>query len=143
MKFLKYYYNIIKNYHLLIIILIILLILLSLVCFYYSFRNATISGGSIDLPFHSVELFIKKTNPYTNVDQGVSPYAQAAYLLYSPLNILKYESAKILWALLNIFVSIVIVILFSKFSKLTYLDNIFISLIFFCSLPVRVSIGNG
>lgn len=143
MKFLKYYYNIIKNYHLLIIILIFLLVLLSLVCFYYSFSNATISGGSIDLPFHSVELFVKKTNPYANVDQGVSPYAHAAYILYSPLNILKYESAKILWASLNIFVSIVIVILFSKFSKLTYLENIFISLIFFCSLPLRVSIGNG
>jgi hypothetical protein len=36
-----------------------------------------------------------------------------------------------------------VVSLFSKFSKLTYLDNIFISLIFFCSLPLRVSIGNG
>lgn len=143
MKFIKYYSRIIKGYQLVIVILIFLLTLLSLACFYYSFNNAIITGGSIDLPFHSVELFVKKTNPYTNVDQGVSSYAHAAYILYSPLNILKYESAKILWASLNIFVSIVIVILFSKFSKLTYLENIFISLIFFCSLPLRVSIGNG
>jgi hypothetical protein len=139
----KHYNRNIKIQYLIKIIAIFSLIFLSLVCFYYSFNNATIAGGSIDLPFYSVELFIKKINPYMNIDQGVSPYAHAAYVLYSPLAIFKYESAKIFWASLNIFASIIIVILFSKFSKLTYLANVFISLIFFCSLPLRVSIGNG
>lgn len=139
----KNIYSIPKNCHPLTIILIFVLILFSLISFHYAFSNAIMVNGSIDFPFYSVQLFVKKENPYTNIELGVSPYAHAAYIIYSPLTFLKYESAKILWALINIFASVVVVSLFSNFSKLPYLDNIFISLIFFCSLPLRVSIGNG
>lgn len=125
-----------------------LLILLSGVSIYYSIYNALKDGGSADLYhiYHSTRLFLNKINPYEEsgyIEFTVPPYSHGVFLIYSPIASLDYEFAKILWVLLNILTTIAILVIFSRFSKLTYAESILISLIFSCSLPFRVSIGNG
>jgi len=138
----KNYYNFYFN------ILIFALVILSAAAILYSLSIAINDGGSWDFPYHASKLFVNKINPYNYIiEQDVpfnrSPYAHSIYLIYAPMTFLDYKFAKILWALLNIFFSITTLIIFAKFFKLTYRNSILISLIYFCSLPFRVSIGNG
>ena len=137
-----------KNYNFFFIILIAVLFILSIAAILYSFSIAIKENGSWDLPYHATKLFLNKINPYNYVAQegfvfNRSPYAHSAYLIYVPLTFFEHKSAKILWALLNIFFTIIILIIFSKFYKLSYRNSILISLIYLCSLPFRVTIGNG
>lgn len=137
--------NLKKNFF---ILTLSLLILLSGVSVYYSIYNALKDGGSPDLYhiYHSTLLFLNKINPYEGsgyIEFTVPPYSHGVFLIYSPIASLDYEFAKILWLLLNILSTIVVLFIFSRFSKLTYAENILISLIFFGSLPFRNCIGSG
>ena len=137
-----------KNYNFFFIILITVLFILSTAVIFYSFSIAIKENGSWDLPYHATKLFLNKINPYNYVAQegfafNRSPYAHSAYLIYAPITFFEHKSAKILWALLNIFFTIITLIIFSKFYKLSYRNSILISLIYLCSLPFRVTIGNG
>jgi len=130
------------------ILTVSLLILLSGISVYYSIYNALKEGGSPDLYliYRSTLLFLNEINPYVgnrNIEFTAPPYSHGVFLIYSPIALLDYEFAKILWVLLNIFTTIAVLVIFSRFSKLTYAESILISLIFFCSLSFRICIGNG
>jgi Glycosyltransferase family 87 len=70
-------------------------------------------------------------------------YAQALYVFFQPLAYLQWDIAKPVWAIINISLSIVVVLLISKFAGISSLDRLLIMLIFLSSTSVRNSIGNG
>lgn len=70
-------------------------------------------------------------------------YAHAMYLMLTPFGLMDWEVAKIAWALFNVTVGFLIVLLLAQILNLNKDQAFFVFLTFLASSPFRIGIGNG
>jgi hypothetical protein len=70
-------------------------------------------------------------------------YAHAMYLMLTPFGLMDWGVAKIAWALLNVAVGFLIVLILSELLKLSKDKTLFVFLTFFASNSFRIGLGNG
>ncbi len=133
--------------------LLIALLLAAIVSIYQGYSNAQKVDGSDDYQWSPSVLFIEGVNPYAYQIQGNIEgriilsqrpnYAHGLYVLFVPLALLDYKTATAIWAILNILMALLTIIVIGRQFKLSTTSLLICGLIFFCSTPFRNSVGNG
>ena len=118
-----------KVKNLLKVLFIILFFLISLLSIYAGFKNALIYSN--DLMWSPTKLFWQNINPYIyylegNLDNKIilsqNPnYHHLTYIILYPLSLISFESAKIFWAIINLLLSFIIILILKKIIILTCL----------------------
>ena len=108
---------------------------------------------SRDFQWSPIVLLWQGMNPYVEVLSGnfsihlildQSPgYLHAMYVFLGPFALLDWSSAKIVWAVLNVFAALGVCYFLALRYRLSRIAGIVMTLIFLCSTPFRNSLGNG
>lgn len=108
---------------------------------------------SKDFPWSPTKLFLNGQNPYDvylsgNLNNQIiytqfPTYSHSTYIILSPLAMLDFQNAKIVWAIINIFIGISIPILLNKQLNLKTETLIIVILMFLAATPFRNSLANG
>jgi len=134
---------------------IIFIIFLCLISIRHSFINAKIY--SIDFQYSPTKLLSDGINHYQYILDGKhdrsnsdkimehqnGEYAHGLYVLFLPFTYLSWDNAKILWAYINIFLSIILPILLGKKFNLTKIAIFICTSIYLLSTIFRINIGWG
>lgn len=135
--------------------LIVLLSLFASLSVLHAFRQAQIY--SYDIHISPAKLVSEGINHYQYILDGKrdyssndklvyaqnGEYAQGMYILLIPLALLDWESAKLLWSIINILLSILIPLLLCKKFKLNFFNSFLIITIFLMSTVFRIHISYG
>jgi len=70
-------------------------------------------------------------------------YLHSTYIFLYPFTLLDWESAKVLWALSSLLFAVISVWFLCHTAGCTFYETLFVACIFFCSTPLRNSIGSG
>lgn len=129
------------------IISITVLVSAALASVLQGFSNALMH--SQDFQIWGAEQFISGTNPYIqaledpkSVYKSQFPnYLYPLYLILTPLTLI--DNSILIFALINIFLSIYSCFLLSKHFNFSFIKGLAVLCIFLCSTPLRNTIGNG
>ena len=144
--------KLIKNFKLIIIIIFFLISLISILKSFHDAQNL-----SFDFHFSPAKLVAEGINHYQYILDGKRDfgpndkimyaqngnYAQGLFIILIPFTFLEWDNAKILWSIINIFISIFIPFLLSKKFNLNNFQNFVICSIFLTSTIFRIHIGYG
>ena len=108
---------------------------------------------SQDFQWSPTVLLLEGNNPYSTYLKGdpngtiikaqVPNYAHAMYLVLIPFGLMEWETAKIVWAALNVVLGVLIVLILSKSLNLSSEQTTLVLLFFLASTPFRNGLGNG
>lgn len=137
-----------KNFFKALVFIGIIAAILSII---FSFLNAQLY--SVDFQWSPSVTFWKGFNPYDisisderdiHIILSQDPnYLHPLYILFYPLTMISFSSAKIIWAIVNIFFGISCILFSKKYFQLTVNQTLLVSIFFFCSTPFTNNIGNG
>ena len=132
-------------------IILILLAAVSLISVAQGFINAL--NNSQDFEWSPAVIFLDGQNPYQYYLSGnhnhriilsqAPVYAHALYVLLVPLAALRWDQAKIIWAMLNIGAAVLIAMIIGRRFGLTGYPFWWVLLVFLASTPFRNGVGNG
>ncbi len=145
-----------NNYHKIIFFILFFLILIfTFVSVIYAFNIAN-SYGSLDFQYSPTVIFTEKINPYEyflylagnkNLDKIIGVqypiYSHALYPLFYFFTFFDWDSAKLIWSIINIFLGFICVVIVSKYLKFTIIEIILLTCFLFISTPFRNVITNG
>lgn len=113
--------------------------------------NAT--NVSMDFQWGGSVILLEGDNPYKVYLEGrqdiytkeMSPpnYAHSLYLALTPFGLMSWDTAKISWAVFNVFIGILVVLIVVRSFNLTIEQSLFVAFIFLAGSPFRIGIGNG
>ena len=108
---------------------------------------------SQDFQWSPTVLLLEGSNPYSTYLKGdpngsiikaqAPNYAHSMYLVLIPFGLMEWETAKIVWATLNVVIGVLIVLILSKSLDLSSKQTTLVLLIFLASTPFRNGLGNG
>lgn len=136
-------------------IFFIILILITAVSIIHSFKlaNNSLTGGGVDFQFSPTLLFLEGINPYQyfidgNRDNKIfyaqwPSYSHLIHILIYPFTFFEWETARLLWYISNLILSLISIIIISNYLKLNLYETLIASLFFFCSSPFRNCISTG
>ena len=133
----------------------IILVVITLISIIHSFRlaNSSSNGGGIDFQYSPSLLFFEHINPYQyfldgNKDNKIfyaqwPSYSHLMYILIYPYTLFEWETARLLWYVSNLILSIISILIISKYLKLSVNETLIGALFFFCSSPFRNCLTTG
>ena len=108
---------------------------------------------SFDLQWSPSVFFLKGGNPYAEWIDGnlnneiilgqVPNYLHGLYYVLTPLALLNFYEAKIVWVVLNILLGVCISLFICQFFKLSKIASLIFFVLFVCSTSFRNVLGNG
>ena len=106
-----------------------------------------------DLQWSPAVLFLEGINPYAQYLAGnpdgrlileqYPNYAHALYVLLTPLALLSFEQARLIWAVLNQIASVYLAWSLGRSAGLSARATVVLVLAFLCSTPFRTGLANG
>jgi hypothetical protein len=135
------------------IFILLILSILSVFSLVKGIENALSENGSQDFQWSPTILFLEKINPYEyflsgNIDKKIilwqfPVYSHLTYILFIPFVYFDWFTAKLIWCLLNIFISVFCFFFLCRRSNINIYDQFILFFLFLSSTPFRNTLGNG
>ena len=133
-------------------IILFFFLLLGILSALYALQIAN-TYGSTDFQYSPTLLFKEKINPYEyflyngDIDRIIGVqypvYSHATYIFFYFFSFFDYETSRLIWSLINIFISLIVGIILGNSCKIEKKYILLIISLFFISTPFRNCIGNG
>ena len=128
--------------------LIFIFIFICTIFIFKAFINATTLNGSVDLfPIHHLSKnFWNRIDIFEGMkpgETGMPVWNHLIYIIFYPLTIFSFDTAKILWFFLNLIFTYVIVRILKKAYNLGINKSLILAIIIISSTPFTNTLGNG